>query len=472
MPEASQFKLWCSARAALLVAALCLTGTSSAIAQRYVTTLGSVVELRVQPGATGIMKGDFNGDYLTDIATFGGDEVRLNFQEPGTLLWHSTDLTVGKPVVAAAAGPCNGDRFTDLVLMTDNPPEILVYLARSSGKFVQVWKTELPALYGNVALADIDNDGKSDILLYGKRHLGVTVMRGRGNGTFRPATVLLPENSFGALSVEDINGDGVNDIVAGNWVSNQVMIFTGFGKSTFSEPSILECPSEPRMFRTAYLDADLVKDLVVCLPEAKLCRLYRGDGFGGFESFGEIAFSATPRSLEIADVNGDGKDDIGILSGEKASLAIELNNGEGLPADSVVYSAGLSPVDLAFIYHGRTRLSDAVILDSAASRLRILRNATIEPDEIEARTYATGLNPSDAIAADFNHDGWSDIAVTNTGSKNISLFLNGGGGIFTGQISFRTISALRFLDYGGLHRDKSGCAIDLDRRNQYTEFFS
>ena len=100
MPEASQFTLWYSARLALLVAALCLTGTSPAIAQRYVTTLGSVVELRVQPEATGIMKGDFNGDHLTDIATFGGDEVLLSFQEPGTLLWHTTNLMVGKPVVS------------------------------------------------------------------------------------------------------------------------------------------------------------------------------------------------------------------------------------------------------------------------------------------------------------------------------------------------------------------------------------
>jgi len=268
MPEASQFTLRYSARATLLVAALCLAGTSSAIAQRYVTTLGSVVELRAQPEAAGIIKGDFNGDHLTDIATFGGDEVLVNFQEPGSLVWHGTILTAGKPVVAAAAGRCNGDRLTDIVLMTDSPPEILVFLARSSERFVQVWKTELPALYGNMALADIDNDGKVDILLYGKRHLGVTVMRGRGNGTFRPATVLLPENSFGALSVEDINGDGVNDIVAGNWVSNEIMIFTGFGKSTFSEPSIIACPSEPRFFRTAFLDADLVMDLVVCLTES------------------------------------------------------------------------------------------------------------------------------------------------------------------------------------------------------------
>jgi VCBS repeat protein len=435
----------CSFRRLLLALLLCL-GSSKAPAQRYLTTLGIVADLPAGPGARAIITGDFNGDGLTDLATIGERQISLHYQEAGSAGWHPGTLTVGKRIVAACSGRCNRDRLSDILLVTDDPPELLVYFAKAGERFVLAWRSKIPALYGNVLLADVDNDGRGDAVLFGKRQLGISVMGGRGDGSFRPGSTLLPESSFGALTVEDVNGDGLNDLVAANWVSNQLMVFTGFGKMNFSEPSVLQFATEPRLFSTASLDSDRNRDLVVCFPEEHRCGLFLGDGLGGFHPAQNVALNSPPIKLGVADVNGDGRDDVGLLSADERSLLIDLNN-EGRLSDSVIYAAGKFPTDFCFIRHGWTSLIDAAVLDSATSRLRIFYNAMADRNPDGEKTYALGLHPEGLLAADVNHDGWDDIVVADSRSRSLSLFLNDGHGGFTGQISVGTSSELGSIEF-------------------------
>ena len=428
------------------LALACCGWCPAAVAQRYLTTLGTVADLPAGPGAHAIVTGDYNGDGLTDIAIPGERQVSFQYQLAGGAGWKQGSLAVGKPIVAAASGRCNRDRLADLVLVTDDPPELLVYCSKPGERSTLAWRSGIPTLYGNVLLADVDNDGRQDLVLFGKRQLGMLVMRGRGDGSFRPGVTLLPESSIGALTIEDINRDGLNDMIAADWVANQLMIFTGFGTMHFSDPSVLQFTTEPRLFSTASLDSDRNRDLVVCFPEEERCALFLGDGLGEFHPFQNVALNSPPVRLGVADVNGDGKDDIGLLSAAERSLMIDLNNGERL-SDSVVYAAGEFPTDFSFVRHGHTALTDAVVLDSAASRIRVFCNAMSGDSGVPKNMYALGLHPGSVLTADINHDGWEDIAVADSRSQNISLFLNDGRGGFGGQIPVRTTRGLSSIEY-------------------------
>ncbi len=441
-----------SLRRVLLVAALSGGVVPSASPQRHLKTLGAVSEVPAGAGSHSLVTGDFNGDGLTDVAAIGSRDLTLLYQRPESLRWDQVTLPVNKPIIAAAAGKCNRDRLSDIALLTDDPPQLRIYLARPGEKFTPAWTTTLSSLFSNVLVADVDNDGRSDLILYGTKHLGILVMRGRGDGTFHEGVTLLPESSIGALSVEDVNGDGLSDIVAEDWVSDQLMIYTGFGKLNFSDPFILQFLSEPRLFSLTHLDTGPSIDVVVCLPEERLCRLYLGDGLGEFRLEQEFGLGVTPSRLAAADINGDGFDDFGILSRSERSLTIELNSGEKVE-DSVKYYAGLAPTDFTFLRHGWTGFVDAVILDSASSRVRILYNALIDQGGSPQMTYALGLHPDGVLAADIDRDGWNDIVVADSRSRALSIFLNNAGGGFQGQISFRTPGGLRWLEY--LPRDDS-----------------
>ena len=429
-----------------LFAALSVLAVSVAHPQRHLKTLGAVSEIPAGAGSRSLMTGDFNGDGLTDVAAAGDNGITVLYQRPESLRWDQTTLSVNKPILASAAGRCNRDRMTDIAVITDDPPQLRVYLARPGEKFVSAWTTALSALFSNLLVADLDNDGRPDIVLYGTKQLGIVVMRGRADGSFQPGVTLLPESSIGALSVEDVNGDGISDIVAEDWVSDQLMIFTGFGHLNFSDPVVIQLSSEPRLFSSAHLDAGPNTDFVVCLPDERLCRLYQGDGLGGFKPGQEIPLSGTPRRLAAADVNGDGFDDFGILSTDDRSLTIELNSGEEVE-DSVQYFAGVAPTDFAFLKHGWTGFVDAVVLDSAASRIRIMYNALIDQGGAGEMTYALGLHPDGVLAADIDRDGWNDIVVADSRSRALSIFLNNASGGFQGQISFRTPGGLTWLEY-------------------------
>ncbi len=82
--------------------------------------------------------------------------------------------------------------------------------------------------------------------------------------------------------------------------------------------------------------------------------------------------------------------------------------------------------------------SDVVLVNSTTKNISILlgsADTTGKPNglftEAPGSPYAVGNNPSSVIVADFNGDGFLDLAVANQGDNSISLFRGNGDGTFT-----------------------------------------
>src|SRR5204862_1416814 len=100
-----------------------------------------------------------------------------------------------------ASGHLSADNLTDIALLSDNQQELQVFLAKPNEKFYLSWKQRFSSTFEKLLIADINNDGKSDILLYGKKQPGMTIFAGRGDGTFKQGAVIFPEISFSAVIV-------------------------------------------------------------------------------------------------------------------------------------------------------------------------------------------------------------------------------------------------------------------------------
>jgi len=158
-----------------------------------------------------------------------------------------------------AIADVNGDKKPDLVVANycstecSYPPvegSVGVLLGKGDGTFRAV-KTYPSGGDGavSVAVADLNKDGKPDILVAncgpeacgpGSPGGNVGVLMGKGNGSFKAVVSYPAENSPFNVLAADMNGDGTLDIVVSNWGTpnagtndGAVTVLLGRGNGTF-----------------------------------------------------------------------------------------------------------------------------------------------------------------------------------------------------------------------------------------------
>jgi len=405
--------------------------------QKYLTTFGYVSDLKVQKNSIGLIVGDFNGDGFQDIASFGGDQIRFFYQNPDSLSFSTNILFTKQPIVAAVSAKLNRDNITDIVIILDNPPTIASYVGKSNGVFYLFEEKQISNISENILISDIDGDKKNDLIIFGKRALGIEVYLGNGNGTFRDKIVLFPEYSFNEIITADLHNLRAASIIASNWISNEILIFSNYGKLKYSDPTTIQYSSEPTFVKCAYLDEDENIDLLVYFKDENRLITYFGDEYGSFQQAQILNLNYLVDDVEIGDVNNDGANDLGILTKKTHALHILLNNGKGNFSEDVPFFAGINPITLKFFESCKNNLINAAVIDTTNDRIRIFYNSNCSNYWLKEFTYGVGVNPTNIIAVDINDDKWSDVIVANSGSNNLSLFVNDGNGNLGGQIVFQ-----------------------------------
>ena len=215
--------------------------------------------------------GDLNGDGKLDlaVATTGsgcgsgcpkGLVGVLLGKGDGTFKKAKTYSTGGFDAIGwVAIADVNGDKKPDLLVANycatecSYPPaegSVGVLLGKGNGTF-QAVKTYPSGGDGtaSIAVADLNNDGKPDLLVAncgpeacgpGSPGGNVGVLIGNGNGTFKPAVNYPAANSPFNVVAADVNGDGKLDIVVSNWGTpnggtndGAVTVLQGKGNGTF-----------------------------------------------------------------------------------------------------------------------------------------------------------------------------------------------------------------------------------------------
>lgn len=92
---------------------------------------------------------------------------------------------------------------------------------------------------GSVAVGDIDNDGRPEIIAV--RSSSTQLIAFEHDGTFKWFSSTIEINQWGALAIADLNGDGIPEIISGRQVlnANGVLLWTGTGgrgQSSFDAP--------------------------------------------------------------------------------------------------------------------------------------------------------------------------------------------------------------------------------------------
>lgn len=257
-------------------------------------------------------------------------------------------VSAGAPPQAVAAGDFNRDGVPDL-MVTLNDPQVNLTLITGVGDgrfnppihFANATGFDSPA----IAAVDLDNDGNLDVVVghsiscYQAPCIparSITVMRGRGDGTFQAARLIDVGSDTAAIGVGDFNRDAFSDLVIAS-SSSRVHVLLGRGDGTFAQQTLTLIPEnnigmDHTDIDVADVNADLIDDVVVALSlNGSKTVILIGNGDGSFREphFIQEPDIRIPHYQAVADYNGDGRLDLALSLGWAYQGIMEIRNGNG-----------------------------------------------------------------------------------------------------------------------------------------------
>jgi FG-GAP-like repeat/FG-GAP repeat len=310
----------------------------------------------------------------------------------------------------------------------------------------------------DIAAVDVNGDGHPDLLEPNNISHDLPVLLGDGTGGYAAAPgspVATGGTTPVAVAVADFNGDGKPDAATANTSSNDVSVLLGDGLGGFSAAPGSPVPSggvRPDGVVAADFDADGKLDLAVANANTADITVVLGDGTGRFTAASGSPFpagGARPRSLAVADLNGDSKPDLLTPNADSNDLSILLGDGSGgfAPAlGSPFATGGAGPEALAvgdLDFDGRP---DVVVAHETSSDVSVLLGdgaGGVTP--ADGSPFSSGGSAAvEVTIGDLNSDSRPDLAIGNLFSGNVTLALGDGAGGFFGATTGSPLAGMSF----------------------------
>ncbi len=429
-------------------------------------TLRSALSYPVGQIPLGVLAGDFNGDGKHDVASVysgpadnskpGGVSLLLGNGD-GTLQ-PAVNYPAGLGTVAAAAWDFNGDGKDDLAVLNYQDSTVTIMFGSASGKLTtgNTYSTGTGSFPGAIAVADINGDGKPDLVV--SVFAGLVTLLGNGDGTFRtgPSTAAPAEGPY--LATGDFNKDGKVDVALTDYLSGMLYILQGNGDGTFTQVSQYLMEYGSTSFFVEDFDGDGNLDIVFAsghpdalftLPQTQTVGVLFGNGDGTFA--GTLAYNVLgyPSSMVSADFNGDGKPDLAIGGGQAGPVSILLGSGSGAFQQSATLIgaggtyAGVAAGDLNGDGKVDVAVNNVVFLGNG--------NGTFQAGQ----TVAAGNSSDVSFVAigDFNNDHKLDLAMANLMEGTVTVVPGNGDGTFGAGVTVPVGNDPMFIATGDFNHD-------------------
>ncbi|MBC7946863.1 MAG: VCBS repeat-containing protein [Chitinophagaceae bacterium] len=380
--------------------------------------LGPRVDVPIGDFGTGLASADFDGDGKPDLAASyinnsGNISIFKNNSTPGV-------LTFGAPLTYASgsspytllARDIDGDGRPDLVLsnFTNNTVSILRNTS-SVGNISFAAKVEFITNLApySVAAGDVDNDGKVDLAVTNQLSNNLSVFRNTSTpGTISFATKVdfATGNNPHDLAIGDLDGDGKQEISFVNYSNQNVSVLrntsaaagsisfaarVNFGVSGFTEG--------PLSVVLGDLDGDAKPDLAVTGPSSYISVLKNSSTTGTIALGGSVAlFASSPYRVALGDLDMDGKQDIVVTNSASNSLSVLRNkvnephiislNPTAAASGATVTITGVNFTGATFVSFGGITAASFTVVNSTTITAVVGTGAS--GDVIVRNTYGEG----------------------------------------------------------------------------------
>jgi hypothetical protein len=327
-----------------------------------------------------------------------------------------------------------------------------------------------------VAVADMNRDGNPDILAGGdndvdspKNH--VSYFRGRGDGTFKKAVKIPDLGGPEGVVTGRFNGDKIPDFATAEYESGHVAVFYGMKKGGFRrDPQKLDDLAGPWLLASGDLNGDGRPDLVAgnySGDGSNAVTVFLGKPKGKFKAGVDYAGGGvSSNGLGVAKLGPDKRLDVVVADGNGT---VDLLNGKGDGTLGTPQQVNDASGELGFTGLGYGlaigtfdhQFPDVAVGVQSTSNLNDHVDASADVGwtlPVTKPSSSPGA-PRGIAAADFNRDGFDDLAVgrSATGESGFNLLRSNRDGTFALKPSgvYPGSAVAEWVATGNLNADKA-----------------
>lgn len=350
-----------------------------------------------------VYAGTFNGVYRLDVTSVP-----------------QVTYAVGSGPAAVVAANLDTSALVDLAVANSADNTVSVLLNRVGGVLL---RRDIPVGGDprSLAVADVDGDGKRDLIVGARAGKGVTILRNDGSGGFAFFLDLFAGRTVEAVAAADFDGDGDVDVATANGSENTISVFLNGGRGTFLPAREQALRVGPRSIALADFNRDGRPDLAAADPAGDAVSILINRGEGLFFPDFPVSVPGGPTSAVAGDFNLDGANDFAVAAPGRSAVALVYGNGDGT-FQSPVYSLFPEPPSaLAVADLDGDRYSDLVVgfrtavasfLNDGSGRL------------VGGSVFGVISGVSGVAAADYDGDGRPDAVVLSSEAGAVVLYRN------------------------------------------------